>query len=119
MELKFFLIKVVFLLYRSSICIYRSIIFQSVIFQILSLLSHSWMREWSEWEAGIRLMEVRYHRKDIIFSRGKLNDALLKMAPGKSFNLKMSMEHAFLVLESIMLVYPEGLFCSLSVTDIK
>lgn len=98
----------------------ESTVFQNVKFQILSLLYHSWMKGWSEWEAGIPFMEVCYHLKDItIFSRGKLNDALLKMAPDKSFSVKMSMKHAFLVLESTMLVYPDGLFCSLSVTDIK
>lgn len=65
-------------------------------------------------------MEVCYNLKDINnHSRGNLKDVHLKMTPSKPFNLKIFMKLTFLVLESIVLVYPDALYRSLSVNDIK
>lgn len=52
-------------------------------------------------------------------SVGLLKDVLLKMTPNKSFSLKVFIKLSLLVLESKVLVYPDALFRSLSVTDVK
>lgn len=52
-------------------------------------------------------------------SVGILKYVLLKMMPNKSFSLKVFIKLSLLVLESKVLVYPDALFRSLSVTDVK
>lgn len=52
-------------------------------------------------------------------SVGILKDVLLKMMPNKSFSLKVFIKVSLLVLESTVLVYPDALLCSLSITDVK